>query len=157
MSDFTFMKSGFNRLQETEDLEKEITTLVATFANEGLKHASHYLKHHEERKVILPEDLKRGMMLEVFLFNKRPDLNDKLKEIKEIIYHYDEDEYEDEAEEDEEEDEDENVIENITYSENKCTCAICKCINTIHQRWENWTPNSGFEIILKKSIDEIGI
>ena len=153
MSDFTFMKSGFNQLQETDDLEKEITTLVATFANEGLKHASHYLKHHEERKVILPEDLKRGMMLEVFLFNKRPDLNDKLKEIKEIIYHYDKDEDEDEEDEDEEED----VSENVTYSENKCTCAICKCINSIHQRWENWTPNSGFELILKKSIDEIGI
>ena len=145
------MKSGFNQLQETDDLEKEITTLVATFANEGLKHASHYLKHHEERKVILPEDLKRGMMLEVFLFNKRPDLNDKLKEIKEIIYHYDEDEDE------EDEDEEEDVSENVTYSENKCTCAICKCINSIHQRWENWTPNSGFELILKKSIDEIGI
>ena len=150
MSDFSFMKSGFNELQDN-NLEKEITTLVTTFANEGVKHASHYIKHHSTRKVILPEDLKRGMMLEVFLFNKRPDLNDKLKEIKDIIYHYEDDD----EEEEEEEEEEINMQENIQYTENTCDCAICKCMNSIHQRWENWTPSSGFEVILKNAIDKI--
>ena len=32
------------------------------------------------------EDIKRAMMLELFLFNKRPDLLEKTKEIKDEIY-----------------------------------------------------------------------
>ena len=156
MSDFSFMKSGFNMLQSSDDnMEQNVTVLVATFMTEGVKHAAHYIKHHKTRDVITPEDIKRGMMLEVFLFNNRPDLLERTDEIKALIY--DREESEDNGEEDEDGEEfmaseDE---ENIEFSENDCECAICKCMNTIYKRWEKWTPNSPFEVIIKRNIDKI--
>ena len=87
MSDFSFMKSGFNMLESNdENMEQNVTVLVATFMTEGVKHAAHYIKHHKTRDVITPEDIKRGMMLEVFLFNNRPDLLERTDEIKALIY-----------------------------------------------------------------------
>lgn len=158
MSDYSFMKSGFTKTlpSDEEEMKKNITTMVATFMTEGLKHAAHYIKHHETRDVIMAEDIKRGMMLEVFLFNKRPDLSDRLDEIKRIIHNYDD-------EEDEEEDDDDDMDvsdgehEEVKFTENKCTCGICDAMNKIYGRWEAWTPQTPFDIIVKKNIDEIPV
>jgi hypothetical protein len=151
MSDYSFMKTGFNTEQQdsNKDIEKEVVTLVSTFANEGLKHASRYVEHHNTRTGITPEDVKRAMMLEVFLFNNRPDLLDKFEEIKELIYNSneEEEEYDDEITDDVHMDEE--------FSVNNCDCAICKCMTTIYTRWAKWTPITPMDVILKKSIDNI--
>ena len=160
MSDYSFMKSGFNNLitNETEDLERNVTILVATYATEGLKHASRYITHHKTRNKITGEDIKRGMMLEVFLFNNRPDLIDKLEEIKTLIAGDDDDDDDDSDEdEDEDEDEEEDELEELEFTENDCECAICKCMNTIYTRWNNFNPTSQLEIIIKENIDKIEI
>ena len=150
MSDFSFMKSGFDNLvnNDEEKMKENITILVATFATEGLKHASRYVSHHKTRNSVTGEDIKRGMMLEVFLFNNRPDLIDKFDEIKLLINN------EDEEEEEEEEDEGEED-EEVEFTSNDCECAICKCMNTIHTRWENFTPTTPLETIMKNNIDAI--
>ena len=154
MSDYSFMKSGFNNLvsNDTEDLEQNVTILVATFATEGLKHATRYITHHKTRNKITAEDIKRGMMLEVFLFNNRPDLLDKFDEIKALIAE-EEDEEEDEDEDDDDDDDDDD--EEVDFTENDCECAICKCMNTIYTRWENFSPSTPLEQIIKTNIDKI--
>lgn len=155
MSDYSFMKTGINtELEDTDsNIESDVVTMVSTFANEGLKHAARYVEHHNTRNYITPEDIKRGMMLEVFLFNKRPDLLEKFEEIKELI--------DDDTEDD---DIDDNNIQNEIiddmqkeeeFSVNNCDCAICKCMTTIYTRWAKWSPSTPMEIILKRNIDKI--
>ena len=148
MSDYSFMKSGFDNLvtQQDENFEQNITVLVSTFASEGLKHASRYVSHHKTRKLITPEDIKRGMMLEVFIFKNRPDLVDKFDEILQIISQ------ESDSDEDEEEIEESNEE---TFTENDCSCPICKCMNTIYTRWEKFLPSSPLEQIIKTNIDKM--
>lgn len=148
MSDYSFMKSGFNNLvtQQDENFEQNITVLIATFASEGLKHASRYVSHHKTRYLITPEDIKRGMMLEVFIFKNRPDLVDKFDEILRIISQ------ESDSDSDEEEIEESNEE---SYTENDCSCPICKCMNSIYSRWERFTPTSPLEQIIKTNIDKI--
>lgn len=151
MSDYSFMKSGFSNIvsNDTEDVEKNVTIFIATFTSEGLKHATRYITHHKTRDIITSKDIKRGMMLEMFLFNNRPDLLVKFEEIKLLI---------NEDEDDEDEDEDnsqEKDEEEVEFTENNCECAICKCMNTIYTRWEKYIPTTPLETIIKKNIDMI--
>ena len=86
MTDYSFMKTGSNMMVPDDDINKKITTLVATFASEGIRHANRYVKHHSTRNIILPQDIKRAMMLEALLFNNRDNLDVLMKEIEKIIY-----------------------------------------------------------------------
>jgi hypothetical protein len=144
------MNSGFSNIvsNNTEDVEKNVTIFIATFASEGLKHATRYITHHKNRDIITSEDIKRGMMLEMFLFKNRPGLLDKFEEIKLLINEEDEEDEEKYEEEDEEEDE-------VEFTENNCECAICKCMNTIYTRWEKYIPTTPLETIIKNNIDMI--
>ena len=164
MSDYSFMKTGFNANQDqqdtNEDIEKDVITLVSTFATEGLKHAARYVEHHVTRTGITPEDIKRAMMLEVFLFNNRPDLLEKFEEIKELIYNDDEeynntDDLVDRLTDDLTDDLTDEIMVDDEFSVNNCDCAICTCMTTIYTRWARWTPVTPMDIILKNSIDKI--
>ena len=42
-----------------------------------------------------------------------------------------------------------------TFTENDCSCPICKCMNTIYTRWEKFVPSSPLEQIIKTNIDKI--
>ena len=150
-TDYTFMKSGFNMLQPPDDDEfaKNATSVIVAYAEQAMRTAAKYISHGE-RNVITPEDIKRAMMLEMFLFNKRPNLLEKAEEIKRELY-------EEESDDDEMEDliidsDEEEVVE---FSKNTCECPLCTCINNIYARWENFTPETQFEILFKKHIDRI--
>ena len=69
MSDFTFMKTGFDLLQPDDDeFEKNTTVIIVTYAEQALRTAALYVSHHTTRNGVTPEDIKRAMMLEMFLF-----------------------------------------------------------------------------------------
>ena len=156
--DYSFMKSGFDLTGATvadSDFKENATALLVTYTSEALRTAALYVSHGV-RKVVTIEDIKRAMMLELFLFNKRPDLLEKTKEIKDEIYG-------DDGEEDGEEDSEEGLNEVIAsdeemvpFTENSCTCAMCSGINTIYTRWEDWTPTSEFEKMFMKHIEQMG-
>jgi len=59
------------------------------------------------------------------------------------------------ADSDSDEEELENMEEEDEFSENDCTCPVCRVMNNIYTRWENWTPNTLFEKTIKKHIDKI--
>ena len=149
MTDFTFMKSGFDLIQpDDEEFEKNTATIIVTYAEQGLRTAALYVSHHKNRNGITPEDIKRAMMLEMFLFKNRPNLLERAEEIRTMLF----------GEEELDSDEEEELISmnhEDEFSENDCNCAICKCMNTIYTRWEKWTPKTLFEITIKKHIDKI--
>ena len=168
--DYSFMKSGFDLTGATvadSDFKENATALLVTYTSEALRTAALYVSHGV-RKVVTIEDIKRAMMLELFLFNKRPDLLEKTKEIKDEIYGDDgEEDGEGDGEGDGEEDADDGVDEDLNnvvvsdeemvpFTENSCTCAMCSGINTIYTRWEDWTPTSEFEKMFMKHIEQMG-
>ncbi len=156
--DYSFMKSGFDMVGGggvDASTKENATALLVTYTSEALRTAAMYVSHGE-RKVVTIEDIKRAMMLELFLFNKRPDLLEKTKEIKDEIYG---DDGEEDSEEDSEEDLNNVVVsdeEMVPFTENSCTCAMCSGINTIYTRWEDWTPTSEFEKMFMKHIEQMG-
>ena len=153
--DYSFMKSGFDLTAPPSntdtDFKENTTALLVTFTSEALRSAAIYVSHGT-RKVVTIEDIKRAMMLELFLFNKRPDLLEKTKEIKKELYGDDDgDDGDDDGDDVIVSDEDEMV----PFAENNCECALCKTINTIYTRWDNWTPTSEFEKMFMKHIEQL--
>ena len=146
MTDYSFMKSGFNNLNGGVD-ERDIVSIISTFMVNSLKHCDIYVRH-SNRNGITKEDLKRGLMLEVFLFFKRDNLVNNIEEMKRCLY----------QEEEEEEELDDLLMEDDEMDEfklSRCDCAICKCMNGIYERWDSFVPNSPIENILKTHIDNI--
>ena len=88
----------------------------------------------------------------MFLFNKRPNLLETAAEIKNEIYGDvdldDEEEIENMIIDNDEDTEDE-------FEESECDCAMCKCLNTIYSRWDTFEPQTLFETVFKKHIENI--
>ena len=147
MTDYTFMRSGFDQIQtETEeDVQKNVISLITFFTENALNSASIYIKHGK-RNCIVAEDIKRSLMLETLLFGKRENSAEKIEKIKKELF--DEEEEEIIGEEKEELSPDE-------FKLSECGCAMCSCLNTIHEKWGKWEPSSSLELIIKKQIDEI--
>ena len=104
---------------------------------------------HANRKIVTPKDIKLAMMLEVFIYTKRPDFIDKCKQIKQKLY-------ENDNMNDEEDIEEEFITNDIEeYKESSCECVLCKSINDISPKWDSWNPQNKVEEILKKHINNI--
>jgi hypothetical protein len=151
--DYSFMRSGFDNLETQDETIENVGSVVMTFMENAMKSADIYVKH-AKRNSITPEDVKRGLMLEVFLMKNRPNMLERCEamkaRIKDIIR--DEEENGEEiviGEEPEEPEEDE------PFTVSTCRCAICNCFNTIYTRWEGFTPQLPMEKILVKSINAI--
>lgn len=144
MSDYSFMKSGFNMVEEPKN-EEDIIALVAAFMVNSLRNCGIYISHCN-RNGITREDIKRLLMLEVFLFVKRPNIIENIEEMKTILNQEDSDE-------ENEEDINEFVVDDDEIDEfclSKCECAMCKCVNNIYTRWDNWVPQTNLEKSLKQ-------
>jgi hypothetical protein len=145
MTDYTFMKSGHDNIisnELTEEQENMISIIIG-FTENAMKTAAKYTTH-SCRKVVLPEDIQRSMMLEMFVFNKRENIVSQLEAIRKEIF--------------EDSSDDEEIImdepEGITeFCESKCDCMMCKTLNNIRNSWENFEPSSHLETLLKKYID----
>jgi len=149
MTDYTFMKSGFDLVEEKveeEESKKNAVAMVVTYAEGAVCTASKYIAH-SNRNGITPEDLKRSLMLEMFFFKQRDGILEKAQKVKEELF---------EGAEEEEEEMDFIAEDNLEeFTENACVCPLCKCINTIYTRWESWEPSSEFENVFKEHIDNM--
>ena len=160
MSDYSFMKSGFSMIQNDNDNEeerlKQISSIVFSFTEYAMKNAGIYVEH-SKRNCITKEDVRRCLMNETFIYLDRQDNMSSVQKWQEIINEEEqkeEEEYEDEDEEDNEEEYYED--EEDEFSLSKCECKLCKNINEIHVKWEQWVPSDGLETSLKKAIDLTG-
>ncbi len=148
MTDYTFMKSGFDNIDNGEDEEKvkDLTSILVHFSENSLKHSSLYIKHCK-RNCITPEDIKRSMMLEMFMFSKRNNLKEKIESIKSELYDCDS--------------EDEEIIINEPerkeddFKESECNCALCLCMNNVYKKWDTWSPETPIQEILQRHIENI--
>ena len=147
MTDYTFMKSGHDNLISNEITEEQqnMISIIIGFTENAMKTAAKYTTH-SGRKVVLPEDIKRSMMLEMFIFNKRENIVSQLEAIRKEIF--------------EDSSDDEEIImedpeEVPEFCESKCECMMCKTLNNIRNSWENFTPSSRLETLLKKYIDKM--
>ena len=149
-SDFSFMKTGFDLTEPTTTMnkqQKEIVAMITLFTEQAVTNGCIYVKHSKRTQVTV-EDLKRGLMLEVFLFTKRPGVVEKTNEILAEIENYNESDDEEDFDtvpEDEEE----------VFAESGCNCAFCTSMNDIYKRWDEWTPSNDVEKILHKHISNM--
>ena len=152
--DITFMKSGFNNLVEEDEEIENTGSIVMVFMQNAMQNADIYVKH-AKRNEITPEDIKRGLMLEVFFMKNRPNMLEKCEEMKQMIKDIIKDEEENGETYYIEDNEEEEKESNEEFSESKHNCAMCNCFNTIYTTWENFTPELPMEHILVKAINEI--
>lgn len=142
--DFTFMRSGFNNLVEPDETFENTAAVIMVFMENAIKTAGMYVSH-TDRKEITPEDIKRGLMLELFLMGSRDDNLDKCLAMKQNVKEWmnnDTDEEEEEEEYDEEEQDEEE------FEESQCTCAICNVMNNIYDRWDTFEPSTKIEQVI---------
>ena len=140
---------------EREEIEINVTSMVMTFMSYAMKTSAMYVEH-SKRKVITVRDIKRAMMLEVFLYFNRDDLEENLMEWRRDIIQdlQAQDETEDETEEDTEEETEEDP-ETCISDEEKCDCDLCQRINGIDEYWQTYNPTDPLGKILKEHIDQM--
>ena len=146
---------------EKEEIEINVTSMVMTFMSYAMKTSAMYVEH-SKRKVITVRDIKRAMMLEVFLYFNRDDLEENLMEWRRDIIQdlqaqdlqTQDDETEDEIE-DETEDDTEEDPEICISDEEKCDCDLCQRINGIDEYWQTYNPTDPLGKILKEHIDQM--
>ena len=156
--DYSFMKSGFNTLNESEPADPEqvliIASMVSAFAGNALKEAGKYVEH-AKRKVIQQEDIKLCMKAETFKFLTRSDTKENVEKWRGIIQEDIAKELNDEEFDDYVSEEEEDELDDTEeFKKSECNCESCNNINSIDESWENWVPQTPMEKILKKAIDD---
>ena len=154
MSDFSFMRSGFDNIQDAvddEEMKKNVVSIIVKFAEGAMKTAAKYAQHRNGPTVVLPEDIKRAMMLEMFLFKHRDNLLEEVESLKEELFN----EESDEEEFLEDLHDDDDTDEEIEFTESECTCPICRTMNNIYNMWETLEITSPYEALLKQHIENM--
>lgn len=143
------MKTGFNNLVENNDDQKyNIIATICHFTENALKTATHYVEH-SKRNAILKEDIKRGLIMEVFLFGKRGNEMEEIVKIKKDI---------EEHKNDEDSDISDLIIddgETMPFANSDCSCALCVNMNNIYDKWNQFEPTTEIEKIMQKHINEM--
>jgi len=143
------MKTGFDNLVENnEDQKYNIIATICHFTENALKTATHFVVHCN-RNAITKEDIKRGLILEVFLFGKRGTEMEEIIKIKKDIEEHKNDDDVDISDLTIDDDE-------ITpFSNSICTCALCTHINNIYDKWNQFEPTTDIDKIMQKHINEM--
>uniref|UniRef100_A0AB39J7T1 Transcription factor CBF/NF-Y/archaeal histone domain-containing protein n=1 Tax=Florenciella sp. virus SA2 TaxID=3240092 RepID=A0AB39J7T1_9VIRU len=139
---------------EKKELEINVTSCIMTFMSFAMKSSAIYVEH-SNRTVITTDDIKKAMMVEVFTYFDRTDLEERVSEWRQTII-----EDMKNQESDEESDEESEVVckdydisgEKII---NNCQCNICNTMNTIKEKWNYYNPTDELGLIFKKHIDKI--
>lgn len=111
-------ENGEMNVLEKQEHDVNVTSAIMTFMSYAIKSSSIYVEHSKKQVVTL-DDIRRAMMIEVFMYFERPDLLMRTAEWRQIILEdlqNEESEEEDEEETDEEsecdaKDEEEKMIE----------------------------------------------
>ena len=142
------MRTGFSDSSESQlELQENVAALTVAFAENALTNAAEYTRH-SGRAGVLPEDIKRALMLEALIFTRRPGVKEQAEAIKAELRLMDD------------QDDDCDVLPDAShegFTLSACGCALCGCMNDVHARWAEWTPSSPFEEILQRHIGSISL
>ena len=152
-NDFSFMKTGFNMLQNENNISdqeiKEIIAQLAVVMDDAVKLSETYVVH-ANRNSITPEDIKLGLKFRNFYnqqFWSQPNAIQKLENYKQIINN------EEEVMEIEEENDDIEMEQ--PFSVSNCQCPTCKGLNSMFTIWNHWEPPTVHQRIVKNVIDNM--
>ena len=161
MSDYSFMKTGFNMVNSKPKLNEDelfnIECLLSLFVSNSTINASKYVEL-SNRNGVTKEDLIYGLRYEVFEFLENPNIMEDLDNIKNEML--DDSDYEDENVSDiivpDEEINNFERIEDSKYElldENEKT--FIEKMHKYYDNWDSWIPQTPLEELLKKSLDKI--
>lgn len=148
------MKTGFNLVvDDGRDVVENIASIILVFMENAVKSADIYVRH-SKRITITSEDIKRGLMLEVFFMKQRPNMIEQCEQMKETIKKIQD---EDDSDDDDCLDQLSNIYadEEEVFKESECSCPMCGCMNTIYTRWDSFTPETSIEKAMSKHINDI--
>jgi hypothetical protein len=98
-------ENGEMNVLEKQEHDVNVTSAIMTFMSYAIKSSSIYVEH-SKRQVVTPDDIKRAMMIEVFMYFDRQDLLIRTAEWRQIILEDLQNEESEEEDEDEEETDD---------------------------------------------------
>lgn len=153
MSDFSFLKSGTSYTKSTLSKEEllNIGSIFMILVQNAMKFANMYITH-SHRTIVTDIDAINALKLEIMIFLERTDILEKAKNIVNKYKDRNSDIFQDYVEE---LDKLGNVIDediDNTYSKSLCSCNLCTTINNIDEKWNNWTPSTDLEQILKNNV-----
>ena len=182
MSDYSFLRSGFSNLVEptkiSDEERKNIEVMLGLFTSNALINASKYATMCN-RNAVTKTDMLYGLQYEVFEFLQRPNIEQGLREIKEEYEQmckeeFDPEDYDSEEEYSSNDDDEELDLKNtgldklvVNDEETQEFSRISsefvndenrEFVEKMHQyndTWDEWSPQSDLERILKSAIDKI--
>lgn len=163
MTDYSFMRSGRGQSVErtlSDEDQDNIRSILALFTSNAMINGAEYSKICG-RSGVTKEDVKYGLIFEVFEFTQRPSTMSDLKELREEMENDDDDDDEDDdgwedmddfVVPDEDVEEFKRVNIDDVPEENK---EFVRKIHAYYDNWCNWRPSNRIEEILKNAIDTI--
>lgn len=161
MSDYSFMKTGFNNVispnQPTPEEIREIEAMLALFISNATVNAARYVEL-SNRNGVTKDDIVYGLRYEVFEFLNNENLVEKINNMNDEL----DEEYEDEENEENEEDsmivDDEEIqpftrisnLDNFTYEDTE----FINKMNNYFDGWNDWVPETPLLNILKNAINQ---
>ena len=155
MSDYSFLKTGFNIVNdnnESDKLKEEreqilgLQSIVFSFMENAIKTSEEYVKH-SGRNSITKEDIKICLKAETFDYLERSDVVENVKKWRRII-----DDSESDTESDIDDELEPEAEELDVFKRSTCICNTCDKLNNIDDKWEQWIPLEGLETILHNAI-----
>ena len=159
MSDYSFMKSGFDNTVSEKPLDidlKNIEILLSLFIGNAIQNASKYIKICK-RTGITKDDIVHGLRYEVFEFINRKSLNDDIQQAMDDYSNWESDE------DDEHFLEDECIVDDCDiepFSRVLETDILekddefVKKFHNYYDNWNQWVPDTPMNKILKNAIDK---
>ena len=157
MSDYNFMKSGFNNVIEpnriSDEEKKNIEAMLALFISNATINAARYCEL-SGRNAVTKTDIEYGLKYEVFEYTNQDNLIDKVYEMNNELDEDDEDDYEDIDEMVVDDVDDFSRIINVDELKIEDKEFVTK-MNHYYNIWNNWEPDTPILNILKNSINKI--
>ena len=111
-------------------------------------------KDHAKRHVIHKKDVILALMREVFTFGTHDDIESQVECTKEeLLAMSDTSESEFDFDEVSIESTTSGESEEIDFEYSTCTCILCVEMNTVEEKWKNWSPQTPLEKTLHRAIE----
>jgi len=156
MSDYSFLKTGFNIVNENNESDKlkkneeeqilGLQAIVFSFMENAINTSEVYVKH-SGRNSITKEDIQMCLKAETFDYLERSDVVENVKKWRRII-----EDSESDVESDIDEELEPEAEELDVFKKSICKCKICDKLNNIDEKWDQWIPQEGLETILHNAI-----
>lgn len=154
MSNYDFLKSGFNLVRERSfSVEETVCAIMLVLSKGALTKLTNWCNH---RGIINPNSeisfdlVDRFFKIETMLFLEMPDLNERINEVLRRFGTIDLETLDEELD---------RYINEFDTFENEprehCDCNDCQIVENIENYWNNFNPTDPFIQLIKRNIDNL--